>query len=151
MMGQGHNGGYERRDAQMKYINAIQIGVAVLTLLGLGVTWGFVRMMDREREASVAPVSPLAGTLPQQPPEPRLQVTPARDYREYRAAQDAVLTSYEIIDAQAGVVRIPIERAMDLIAERGLPVRGEPSEVSPEEEKPGAEKQSAPRGAEKRK
>jgi hypothetical protein len=33
------------------------------------------------------------------------------------------LQSYGWIDQQKGVVRIPIERAMELTAERGLPVR----------------------------
>jgi hypothetical protein len=125
MSAQSQNGGYERSDAQMKYINAILLGVGVLTLMGLAVSWAFVKFEDRARAGQPAQLSPLADTLPQQPPEPRLQPQPSRDYRQYKAAQDAVLNSYEIIDEKAGVARIPIERAMELIAERGLPVRGE--------------------------
>jgi hypothetical protein len=43
-------------------------------------------------------------------------------------AQEEKLNTYDYIDKQAGTVRIPIERAMELIAQRGLPVRdGAPS------------------------
>jgi hypothetical protein len=34
-----------------------------------------------------------------------------------------LLEGYQWVDEQAGVVRIPIERAMELLAERGLPSR----------------------------
>ena len=56
-----------------------------------------------------------------QPPEPRLQPNPARDLREMRAAEEQLLHQYAWIDPDKGIVRIPIERAMDLIAQRGLP------------------------------
>ena len=46
-----------------------------------------------------------------------------------RAAEDQVLNSYAWMDPEKGVVRIPIGRAMDLLAERGLPSRVQPGEV----------------------
>ena len=42
----------------------------------------------------------------------------------FRAHEHEVLTTYGWTDKNAGVVRIPIERAKDLLLERGLPVRG---------------------------
>jgi hypothetical protein len=36
------------------------------------------------------------------------------------------LSSYGWVDREAGIVRIPIDRAMDLLAERGLPARAGP-------------------------
>ncbi len=56
-------------------------------------------------------------------PEPRLQAEPVQDLQTWRAAEDHLLHSYGWIDQNAGVVRIPIERAMDLLATRGLPAR----------------------------
>ena len=41
--------------------------------------------------------------------------------KNLRATEDASLTTYGWVDRDTGVVRIPIERAMDLLAERGLP------------------------------
>ena len=61
---------------------------------------------------------------------PRLQADPERDLRELQAADQAVLTSYGWVDRDAGRVRVPIERAMDLILERGLPVRDDVPERS---------------------
>jgi hypothetical protein len=57
------------------------------------------------------------------PPPPRLQTNPRGDLLELREAEDRVLTTYGWVDRNAGVVRIPIEQAMKLTAERGLPSR----------------------------
>jgi len=40
-----------------------------------------------------------------------------------RGREDGLLNSYGWVDEKAGTVRIPIERAMDLLVQRGLPVR----------------------------
>jgi protein SCO1/2 len=56
------------------------------------------------------------------PPEPRLQVGPPQDLAILRATERAHLEGYGWIDQEAGVVQIPVERAMELLAERGLPV-----------------------------
>jgi hypothetical protein len=55
------------------------------------------------------------------PPEPRLQVDPAGDLARFRERENAVINSYGWVDRTAGVVRIPIGRAMDIMALRGLP------------------------------
>ena len=57
------------------------------------------------------------------PPAPRLQTDPASDWHQLQAAEAARLSSYGWIDKSAGVIRIPIDRAMDLLAQRGLPAR----------------------------
>jgi protein SCO1/2 len=54
--------------------------------------------------------------------EPRLQVAPLTDLQTLQATERARLDGYGWIDREAGVVRIPIERAMQLVVERGLPV-----------------------------
>jgi hypothetical protein len=54
------------------------------------------------------------------PPEPRLQSNPASDMERFRAGENRILNSYGWIDRPAEIVRIPIERAMDIIVERGL-------------------------------
>jgi hypothetical protein len=42
------------------------------------------------------------------------------DLQNYRDGQREQLESYGWVDKEGGVVRIPIERAMDLVIERGL-------------------------------
>jgi hypothetical protein len=57
-------------------------------------------------------------------------VTPATDLGQIRAEEDAVLTTYGWIDEQGGIVRIPVERAMELLVERGLPARAQGAEAA---------------------
>jgi len=59
------------------------------------------------------------------PPEPRLQTTPREDLRELRAREEEILGSYGWVDKTTGVVRIPIDEAMKLTLQRGLPARSE--------------------------
>jgi hypothetical protein len=62
-------------------------------------------------------------TLMQQYPTPRLQTDDgAQDVADLHAREDLLLNNYSWVDQSQGKVRIPIERAMDLIAQRGLPV-----------------------------
>ncbi len=61
--------------------------------------------------------------LTQQFPTPRVQTDDGnQDVSDLHAREDLLLDHYTRIDGQAGKVRIPIERAMELIAQRGLPV-----------------------------
>jgi len=53
-------------------------------------------------------------------PEPQLQTNPTADMEQFRARENEILGSYGWVDHEAGVVRIPIERAMDLVERRGL-------------------------------
>jgi hypothetical protein len=53
---------------------------------------------------------------------PRLQTMPGDDLTRYRAAQDGKLTSYGWVDRNAGVVHIPIDRAIELMAERAATI-----------------------------
>lgn len=58
-----------------------------------------------------------------QPPEPRLQTDPKQDLATLRAGEEAVLGSYGWVDRNNNVVRIPIDAAIRLTLERGLPSR----------------------------
>jgi hypothetical protein len=60
-------------------------------------------------------------------PEPRLQPDEVRDMDKFRQSEDRILHSYSRVDANGNTVRIPIERAMEIVAERGLPNFGGPA------------------------
>ena len=55
--------------------------------------------------------------------EPVLQIHPIVDLNAYRAQEEKLLSSYGWVDKEAGIARIPIDRAIDLISEQGLPAR----------------------------
>ena len=57
------------------------------------------------------------------PPEPRLQSNPQQDLSELRAKQESLLKGYGWVNKEAGIARIPIEEAMRIVVQRGLPAR----------------------------
>jgi hypothetical protein len=88
--------------------------------------WGLLVFFARQAVTAGEPDFVIVET-PQAPPEPRLQAAPEADAAEMRAAEEEFLNSYGWVDEEAGIARIPIEEAMALIAERGLPVRPDPA------------------------
>lgn len=116
----------ERSDVNVRGILMFALALfafAVVTVLL--VWWLFDYFAAREARLD-RPLSALASSRGESlPPEPRLQVSPAQDMQELRAREDALLNTYGWVDQQDGVVRIPIERAIQLLAERGLSARAE--------------------------
>ncbi len=127
--------GYETTDIHVGGILAFAGGLVILALVLHGVlTWMFHSFAAREEQLKQQ-VSPLAAEEQrgQVPPEPRLEgleslgesPEPARETRH----------GYAWVDRKAGVVRIPIEKAMNILANR-LPSRATP-EGQPERGEPG--------------
>jgi len=115
----------EKSDAHpgaiLRFLLWLVFGTAVVAIL---LRWMFVGLASYE-EAQQAPPPVMRMTTERQPPGPLLQEHPAQDLADYREAQERELHSYAWVDRQAGVVRIDVDRAMALLAERGLPVRSE--------------------------
>ncbi|MGD0940900.1 MAG: hypothetical protein ABR905_14430 [Terracidiphilus sp.] len=64
-------------------------------------------------------------------PTPRVQTDDGnQDVADLHAREDLLLSNYSWVDQSQGKVRIPIERAMELLAHRGLPV-APPAEQAP--------------------
>jgi len=59
-----------------------------------------------------------------------LEVRPVQELRAFREAEDERLSTYGWVDQSKGVVHIPIERAIDIVAQRGLPARKESPAVT---------------------
>jgi len=117
---------HEESDANIGGVLAFGAGLIVVCALASLLVFVIFRYFDA-REAHGVPVEyPLdIGQRDRVPPEPRLQTNPREDLRELRAKEDELLGSYGWVDKSAGVVRIPIEDAMKLTVERGLPARQE--------------------------
>jgi hypothetical protein len=52
-------------------------------------------------------------------PEPALQTDPQDDLKRFRFEQEKQLSEYQWVDRSQGLIRIPIEDAMRIIASRG--------------------------------
>jgi hypothetical protein len=111
---------YERRDLSPRVIGLFLAGLVLATAAVLLLNWGLFDYFATRQTRTDQPPSPLADVR-QIPPEPRLQVSGAADLAAFRAKEEAELKSYGWIDRNAGIVRIPIDRAMDLLLQRGLP------------------------------
>jgi hypothetical protein len=59
------------------------------------------------------------------PPAPRIEEHPAIEIQELHSAEDQTLSTYGWVDKKKGIVRIPIDRAMELQLQRGFPARKE--------------------------
>lgn len=58
-------------------------------------------------------------------PAPGLQLTPWVAWKEFKAGQAAHLNGYGWVDEHAGIARVPIQKAKELLLKQGLPVRQE--------------------------
>jgi hypothetical protein len=115
---------HEDRDVQIRPIMAFGVGLIILAVV-VALLMGWLLGFFAARQAKLdVPVSPLTVTQ-QEPAEPRLEVAVDQVLRELRAEEQTLLHSYGWVDRQAGVVRIPIERAMTLLSDRGLPFKAE--------------------------
>ena len=103
-------GGYERSDADTKYLTAFAVGLVVLMFAGMFAMRLMYVEMAEYRETHDPVLSPLAAELPKDPPEPRLQVMPATDLQQAVTADQEKLTGYGWVEPNAGVVRIPARK-----------------------------------------
>jgi hypothetical protein len=98
--------------------------ILALTTITCGViVWGLFRFMEYRVAESDPARSPVARPAGEAPPGPRLLTDEPANLRTFRQSEDERLASYEWLDKNAGTVRIPIDRAKDLVLERGFPVR----------------------------
>lgn len=115
------NEGYERRDADVRSLAKFGLWMFVTLIVVLfAMKWMFSYFAKSQQLGP--PASPFENVRVL-PPNPRLQVEPVVELRKYRDAQQNALESYGWVDKQNGVVRIPVDRAMELLLERGLPAR----------------------------
>lgn len=122
---------YEKSDVRFLPIILFGVGLATcIALLSVTTAWLFNRFAMRESLLKPA-LSPLAvRERPEVPAEPRLEVAPTQQLLELHAREEQTLSTYGWVDRGAGVVRIPVQRAIDLLAERGLPARAAPGSGS---------------------
>jgi hypothetical protein len=117
--------GHETKDASILGVVLTGVGLAIGAAIALSVVYGIFHFLSTQ-PVTTAPPNPMAETSVQQfPPAPRVEEHPAVEIQELHAMEDRLLSTYGWTDKVAGVVRIPIDRAIDLELQRGFPVRKE--------------------------
>ena len=141
------NGGtgahYERSDVSVIGIVLSTIGLVVGSALALALmAWMFLEFEKRAAAAEAERIPPtrVSEPLPEHPPKPVLQAAPGSSFelrnpaiemQDWRRQEQELLESSGWVDRNNGIVRIPVERAKQLLLERGLPVRERPPDGAP--------------------
>jgi hypothetical protein len=99
-------------------------GLAVMIVIVGLIVYGTFQYLARHPAISPQSNPMTVGDL-QIPPEPRIEDHPAIAIQQLHAQEDKTLSTYGWTDRKAGVVRIPIDRAIELQLERGFPARKE--------------------------
>jgi hypothetical protein len=127
--------GFEHEDLSPSSVFYFLAGLALLGLVIYLLMFGMYRFLDsyaKVHQPALSPMAtPQADTRTMTPentqtfPQPRLEEDERTQLRQFIEDQDRKLATYDWVDKDKGTLRIPIDRAMELIVERGLPVRPE--------------------------
>jgi len=115
-------GGYEKSDASPRglfYFVLIMAALLIATFLFLVAVFKYLQKTENPGSFVAAPFAAIEPV----PPSPRIQPDPGLDMQHYYQSQQNLLNTYGWVDRQNGVVRLPIDRAMGLLLQRGLPTR----------------------------
>lgn len=117
--------GYEKSDVRAKWIGGVVTFLIIGAIAIHFILAGQLRFLGKSPPTRDAWSSPITRIRPEMPTNAsRLQLSPTVDLADFRSREEAKLNSYGWIDKTQGIVRIPIEEAMNLIVQKNLlPVR----------------------------
>jgi hypothetical protein len=140
MMKHGHSGHeteYEHEDLGTRSAFAFMIGLAIVGVVIYFIIVGMYSFLDKYERSQMATASPLVtskGAMSRVVTQadmdrafkdngaPMLETDERGQFRDFLINQENQLNSYGWVDEKDGVAHIPIERAMELTVQRGLPV-----------------------------
>jgi hypothetical protein len=115
---------HEDSDVNVRAIFGFALGLIVTGIAVHLIVWLLFQFLNQPAGAGEALSYPLSvGQENRVPPEPRLQTNPRDDLRMLHVHEDELLTTYGWVDKASGVVRIPVDEALKITAQQGLPTR----------------------------
>jgi hypothetical protein len=108
--------GHETSEFDAGYLGWFGVGIAALVIV---TAWVAFELLGGFRVPRPPAAQEPQSDAPSVPAPPALQSAPQGELRAYRRDKAAALEGYHWVDRAGGVVQIPIERAMELTAERG--------------------------------
>ncbi|MGH8101429.1 MAG: hypothetical protein ACREIW_09030 [Chthoniobacterales bacterium] len=112
---------HERRDVDVISLFTIVLTLFISCIAIFLVVIGMMHYFKRHEPLKTAGQANIPATRAAEFPAPRLEVKSGANLAELRAAEDVDLKSYGWVDRRSGIVRVPINRAMELLLQRGLP------------------------------
>ena len=155
----GANESYEHQDLQASGIVYFLVSLVIVTVICMFALEGFYHFLDRRARSAEEPVNPLVKHVPEDTrhvlrdypqtafPSPRLEDDERNQLNGFLTKEYDTLYSYGWVDEKAGIARIPIDRAMDLLVQRGLPVLPQGGSQSPSIAAENNQRGNAARGA----
>jgi len=142
---------HETRDVNVFQISAFGIGLLLSCIVVVFAMWAMFDFLAHREDAKNAdnPAAAMMKERPALPPEPRLQAEPRIELKDLKADEDAILSSYGWVDPNKGIVRIPINQAIDIVAQKGLPSKPSPAGLDNDGYRTIAEDSSSGRTLEK--
>ena len=110
-------------EIHVKAIFGVLAGLALLVALAFGgmiAFSGFLKSRSIARDPEPLPLA--AANAPRPRPRAALQADPTADMTRFAREEEAAVSSYVWVDRANGVAQIPVSRAIEIVAERGLPV-----------------------------
>jgi hypothetical protein len=127
---QGNDNGFEREDLGVRPIFGFLISLAILGVLIYYVIWGIFYFLDTFNRRHQQVPTPLAAvemntrevrtSRIERFPEPHLEENERDELAGFRYGEEERLNSFGWVDEKSGVAHIPIDQAIEIMAERGL-------------------------------
>lgn len=122
--------GFEREDLGAKPVIGFIVSLVISGVLIYYVIWGIFHFLDAYDKKHQQMRTPLIKVetntrdvqtqMIQRFPEPRLEDNERTELNGFRYSEEEQLNSYGWVDKNSGIAHIPIEQAMQIIAQKGL-------------------------------
>ena len=122
---------YEKTDATARPLYQFLFWISAITILTAVFAGLVLRGLQSWRSQASTRAIMAEPRNSQRPPAPRLQMREPLDLAAFKKEEAEILSTYGIVDREKGAFRIPIEEAMKLTVERGLPIAGDPAATPP--------------------
>jgi hypothetical protein len=119
---------FERKDVNIVQITGFGIGLLIAFIVTVFAMYAlFAYFFNREDKVNPQNPPAMMAEKPEMAPLPRLQPEPLQELKKLRDNEEMLLMSYGWVDQAKGTVHIPIDQAIDMVAQKGLPVKVSPA------------------------
>lgn len=124
--------GYDPRDVDVDKMPWHAVYLYGFVLFAIVLAWFVMWILDRSQVSTVEPTEVVRDRVPEEPfPLIQSNITAKKDIEDLRALEHVKTDTAGWVDEEAGVTRIPVETAIDLMLEEGFKSESPPLTVEP--------------------